>query len=74
MRVVARPHQRAALDVLEAQLVAEALEIGEFGGGEWAIQQTGGVDNILDYMDGKLTRAINPDALTKRKSRLIKPR
>jgi len=24
------------------------------------------VDNILDYMDGKLTRAINPDALTKR--------
>ena len=26
------------------------------------------VDNILDYMDGKLTRAINPEALAKRKS------
>jgi D-3-phosphoglycerate dehydrogenase len=30
------------------------------------------VDNILDYMDGKLTRAINPEALTKRQSSAIK--
>src|SRR5262249_41672488 len=31
------------------------------------------VDNILDYMNGKLTRAINPGALANRKSHLIKP-
>ena len=29
------------------------------------------VENILDYMEGKLTRAINPEALEKRKNRLV---
>ena len=26
------------------------------------------VDNILDYMDGRLTRAVNPEALKRRRS------
>jgi hypothetical protein len=36
---------------------------GEFGGGEWAIRQEGGVDNILDYTDYKIMLGIEHKSL-----------
>jgi hypothetical protein len=36
---------------------------GEFGGGEWAIEQAGGVDNILDYSDYRVMLGIEHKSL-----------
>jgi hypothetical protein len=36
---------------------------GEFGGGQWAIEQAGGVDNILDYSDYRVMLGIERKSL-----------
>ncbi len=36
---------------------------GEFGGGQWAIEQAGGVDNILNYTDYKVMLGIEHKSL-----------
>jgi len=36
---------------------------GEFGGGEWAIEQRGGVENILDYSDYRVMLGIEHKSL-----------
>jgi hypothetical protein len=36
---------------------------GEFGGGQWAIQQAGGVDNILNYSDYRVMLGIEHKSL-----------
>jgi Domain of unknown function (DUF6268) len=36
---------------------------GEFGGGQWAIEQTGGVDNILNYSDLRIMLGVEHKSL-----------
>jgi len=36
---------------------------GEFGGGQWAIEQTGGVDNILNYSDYRVMLGVEHKSL-----------